>query len=102
VTTDRAVAVSDAPATDAIINGFKVTVPGAPAAAPAPAAPPVQTQTAAPVGRPAQPPVATAAGQPAPATLPNPAMSATQPAQNLLALVPGLPPLPNFSAITGR
>ncbi len=39
VTTDRAVAVADAPATDAIVNGFRVTVPGA--SAPAPTAAPV-------------------------------------------------------------
>ncbi|CAG7307528.1 hypothetical protein PICSAR53_04344 [Mycobacterium avium subsp. paratuberculosis] len=46
VTTDRAVAVADAPATDAIVNGFRVTVPGASAPAP----------TAAPVALPAQAP----------------------------------------------
>ncbi|BCP18258.1 hypothetical protein MINTM023_00470 [Mycobacterium intracellulare] len=59
VTTDRAVSVADAPATDAIINGFRVAAPGG--AAPAPA----QAPAASPVGRPAQPPVA-----PAPATAP--------------------------------
>ncbi|BCO92070.1 hypothetical protein MINTM016_00460 [Mycobacterium intracellulare] len=51
VTTDRAVSVADAPATDAIINGFRVAAPGG--AAPAPA----QAPAASPVGRPAQPPV---------------------------------------------
>ncbi|WP_415623687.1 LpqN/LpqT family lipoprotein, partial [Mycobacterium colombiense] len=35
VTTDRAVSVADAPATDAIINGFRVSAPGATAPAPA-------------------------------------------------------------------
>ncbi|OBA60770.1 hypothetical protein A5647_13150 [Mycobacterium sp. 1100029.7] len=119
VTTDRAVAVSDAPATDAIINGFRVSAPET-AAAPAPA----QAPAAAPVARPAQAP----AVAPAPATTPLPAQApvavpaqapaaapvgapvrvpaqmavpnqlpAQQPAPNLLALVPGLPPLPNFS-----
>ncbi|MDO2360703.1 LpqN/LpqT family lipoprotein, partial [Mycobacterium avium] len=56
VTTDRAVAVADAPATDAIVNGFRVTVPGASAPAP----------TAAPVALPAQAP-AVAPVAPAPA-----------------------------------
>ncbi|WP_033722238.1 LpqN/LpqT family lipoprotein, partial [Mycobacterium avium] len=57
VTTDRAVAVADAPATDAIVNGFRVTVPGASAPAP----------TAAPVALPAQAPaVAPVAPAPAP------------------------------------
>ncbi|BAX90221.1 LpqN/LpqT family lipoprotein [Mycobacterium shigaense] len=115
VTTDRAVAVSDAPATNAIINGFRVTAPGAPAA-PAPSTAPVglpgQTPAAAPAPVrapaviPAQPPAA-AAALPAPAAAPAPAavpsqLQAAQPAPNLLALVPGLPPLPNFTSITGR
>ncbi|OBH99476.1 LpqN/LpqT family lipoprotein [Mycobacterium sp. E2733] len=136
VTTDRAVAVADAPATDAIVNGFRVTVPGASAPAP------VQTPAASPVGlAPAQaptPPVpATAPAPQVPATAPAPQIPATapvvqapvtaptpqvpavaplrqtsatapvglppapmpsrQPTPNLLALVPGLPPLPNFS-----
>lgn len=81
VTTDRAVAVADAPATDAIVNGFRVTVPGAVGAAPAasPLVPLAQTAPAAPAGLPAQP-------------LPN-----QQHTPSLLAMVPGLPPLPNFS-----
>ncbi|OBJ03335.1 LpqN/LpqT family lipoprotein [Mycobacterium sp. 1465703.0] len=154
VTTDRAVSVADAPATDAIVNGFRVTAPGA--AAPAPA----QAPAASPVGRPAQAPVAptpaaapvapapvAAPVAPAPAAAPivpapvaapvapapvaapvapavpaAPAPAATPlvplaqtaptapvglPAQapmpsqprtpSLLAMVPGLPPLPNFS-----
>lgn len=118
VTTDRAVAVADAPATDAIVNGFRVTVPGAPAPAPVqapgispmartgqppvaapvgpvPAAPvglPAQVPGAAPVSIPAQVPGAAPMGIPAPAPMPN-----QQPTPSLLALVPGLPPLPNFS-----
>ncbi|MGD1283403.1 LpqN/LpqT family lipoprotein [Mycobacterium seoulense] len=141
VTTDRAVAVADAPATDAIVNGFRVTVPGAPVPAPvqtpaaspvgltpAPVAPgpaqapvpqaPISQVPAAqvPVGQvPATPPVGQApvaapVGQ-APAVAPLRQTSATapvglpvqapmpsrQPTPNLLALVPGLPPLPNFS-----
>lgn len=133
VTTDRAVSVADAPATDAIVNGFRVTAPGAAAAAPDQAPP------ASPVGRPGQPPAA--APQPpaaAPAVAPSPAAAPVAPAPaappaaqppaaaplvplaqtapvaparlpahtslpnqqhtpSLLAMVPGLPPLPNFS-----
>lgn len=134
VTTDRAVSVADAPATDAIVNGFRVTAPGAAAPAPAqaPAASPVglpaQAPGAAPVApaapAPAVTPVAPAA--PAPAVAPvapvapapgaaplvplaqtSPAAPVGLPAQapvtnpqrtpSLLAMVPGLPPLPNFS-----
>ncbi len=94
VTTDAAQAVADGPATDAIINGFRVTTPGA--------ATPVPAPTPAPVGLPAQPPPAAPAGPPAqtPPAAPSP-MAAQQPAQqqpspNLLSLVPGLPPLPNL------
>ena len=111
VTTDRAVAISDAPATDAIVKGFRVAVPGAPATAPvaAPVAPrapvaapaPVPAQAPAPVGLPAQAPAAAPAALPAQAAVPN-QMAAAQPAPNLFALVPGLPPLPNFTSITGR
>ncbi|OMC27615.1 hypothetical protein A5739_17395 [Mycobacterium colombiense] len=131
VTTDRAVSVADAPATDAIVNGFRVSAPGA--AAPAPA----QASSASPVGLPAQPPAAApvAPAAPAPAVAPvapvapapavapvapapgaaplvplaqtSPAAPVGLPAQapvtnpqrtpSLLAMVPGLPPLPNFS-----
>lgn len=128
VTTDRAVSVADAPATDAIINGFRVTAPGAATPAPAPG------PAASPLGRAAQPPAvapaapvpatapvapvapapATVPAAPAPATAPSvplaqttPAAPAHLPAQttlpgqqhtpSLLAMVPGLPPLPNFS-----
>jgi hypothetical protein len=115
VTTDRAVAIGDAPATDAIVNGFRVAVPGAPATAPvvapvappapvaAPAPVPAQAPVAAPapVGLPAPTPAAAPAALPAQAAVPN-QMAAAQPAPNLLALVPGLPPLPNFTSITGR
>ncbi|OBB87261.1 LpqN/LpqT family lipoprotein [Mycobacterium sp. 852002-30065_SCH5024008] len=137
VTTDRAVAVADAPATDAIVNGFRVTVPGAPAPAPVqtpaaspvgltpaqapvppvPAAAPVpQVPAAAPVGQipatapvgqaPATAPVAQApavaplrqtSGTAPPVGLPPAPMPSRQPTPNLLALVPGLPPLPNFT-----
>jgi hypothetical protein len=137
VTTDRAVAIGDAPATDAIISGFRVAAPGAAAPAPVPA------PTAAPVGLPAQAPVAAQAPVPAqapavapaavpaqapavvpaqvpaavpaqapavapvqaplaapnrlPAQMAVPGQLPAQPAPNLLSLVPGLPPLPNFS-----
>ena len=90
VTTGLSQAVTDGPATDAIITGFRVAVPGAPAPAPG------QAPATAPVGVPAQ-----AAGT-APVGLPGQAApvgqtSAQQPVPNLLALVPGLPPLPNFN-----
>ncbi|OBJ69777.1 LpqN/LpqT family lipoprotein [Mycobacterium colombiense] len=146
VTTDRAVSVADAPATDAIVNGFRVSAPGAVAPAPA------QASAASPVGLPAQPPAAApiAPAAPAPAVAPvspavpapvaapiapvapapavapvapvapapgaaplvplaqtSPAAPVGLPAQapvtnpqrtpSLLAMVPGLPPLPNFS-----
>ncbi len=98
VTTDRSVAVADAPATDAIVNGFRVTVPAAVAPAP------VQTPAPAPVGLPRQTPATAPVRQApsaAPVGLPAPAQVAPapnqQPTPNLLALVPGLPPLPNFS-----
>jgi len=100
VTTDRAVAVADAPATDAIINGFRVTAPGASSPAPA------QAPGNAPVGVPGQVPGRTPVGLPgqtagaAPVALPGqPAgqVPLAQPQPNLLTLVPGLPPLPNFS-----
>lgn len=132
VTTDRAVSVADAPATDAIINGFRVSAPGAPAPAPAqapaaspvglPAQAPARTPAAAPVApAPAAAPVAPAAPAPiaapvapAPGAAPlvplaqtSPAAPVGLPAQapaanpqrtpSLLAMVPGLPPLPNFS-----
>jgi hypothetical protein len=118
VTTDRAVSVADAPATDAIVNGFRVTVPGAPAPAPTPAAIPVAplALTPAPVAAPAQTPAAAPFIAPAqapgaaplvplaqtPAAAPAglPAQTPTlnqQHTPSLLAMVPGLPPLPNFS-----
>ncbi len=110
VTTDRAVAVADAPATDAIVNGFRVTAPGTASPAPAqgPGASPVGLpgQAAAPVGLPAQPaaapvalpaqPAAAPVGLPAQPAVPNPA-AGSRPTPNLLTMVPGLPPLPNFS-----
>lgn len=107
VTTDRLVAIADAPATDAIINGFRVTVPGA--AAPAPP----QAPGAAPVGLPAQAPgtvpvgvPAQTAGAAAPVGVPMqsvaPSQVAPRPAPNLLTMVPGLPPLPNFSFLQGH
>ena len=70
VTTDRSVAVADAPATDAIVNGFRVTAPGAsvPAPSQAPGNPPVgvpgQTPGRAPVGLPGQTPVRHPSGYP--------------------------------------
>ncbi|MEE6136151.1 LpqN/LpqT family lipoprotein [Mycobacterium sp. 050128] len=133
VTTDRAVAVGDAPATDAIINGFRVAAPGAAAPAqspaPAPTAAPVALPAQAPAAVPAQAPAAVPAQAPAavpaqapaiaPAAVPAQApvgapvrlpaqmaapnlLPSPQPAPNLLSLVPGLPPLPNFSNLGAR
>ena len=105
VTTDRAVAVADAPATDAIVNGFRVVAPGASAPAQAPGTAPVglpaQAPGTAPVGIPGQTPGAQPVGVPAPAALSS-QTSAQQPAPNLLTLVPGLPPLPNFGFLQGH
>ena len=82
VTTDAAQAVADGPATDAIINGFRVTTSGGLDPGSCPGA-----HSCAPVGLPAQAPVTA----PMAAQVP-----AQQPAPNLLSLVPGLPPLPNL------
>ena len=131
VTTDRSVAVADAPATDAIINGFRVTTPGTaapvpaqgpgaapvgippqaagttpggvpvPTAGPAPVGLPVPTAGAAPVGLPAPTAGAAPVGVPAQTPLPNQG-AASRPMPNLLTLVPGLPPLPNFAFLQGR
>jgi hypothetical protein len=81
VTTAASQAVADAPATDAIINGFRVTAPAG--TAPPPVAAP------APLGR---------SGQ---ASLPSPS-PAPQPLPNLLTLVPGMPPLPNLHLTAQR
>jgi hypothetical protein len=113
VTTDRSQVAGDAPATNAIVNGFRVAVPGAQPAAPAqapanaPVAPPAQTPARAPVPVPSQLPATAPAALPAqvpvaPAVAPGQAAltSQTSPRQgipNLLALVPGLPPLPNIN-----
>ncbi|OBI87388.1 LpqN/LpqT family lipoprotein [Mycobacterium sp. 1245805.9] len=110
VTTDRAVAVADAPATDAIVNGFRVTAPGTtapvpgPVAAAAPVGVPSQAAGAAPVGLPPQPVGAAPVGA-APVGLPSqpvPPNQVTAPRPNLLTMVPGLPPLPNFAFLQGR
>ncbi|OBI12597.1 hypothetical protein A5712_07280 [Mycobacterium sp. E2327] len=110
VTTDRAVAVADAPATDAIVNGFRVTVPGTaapvpgPGAAAAPVGIPAQAAGAAPVGLPPQPVGAAPVGA-APVGLPSqpvPPNQVAAPRPNLLTMVPGLPPLPNFAFLQGR
>src|SRR5271163_1574633 len=90
VTTGLSQAVTDGPATDAIITGFRVAVPGAPAPAPA------QAPATAPVGVPAQATGTAPVGLPGQAA-PAGQTSAQQPVPNLLALVPGLPPLPNFN-----
>ncbi|OBI89946.1 LpqN/LpqT family lipoprotein [Mycobacterium asiaticum] len=97
VTTAASQAVSDAPATDAIVNGFRVTAPGAagqpapqapapapparPAAPPAPQAPSPQTVHPAPLGVPGQP----ALGGPAPS-----------------AVTPALPPLMPLTPVAAR
>jgi hypothetical protein len=114
VTTDRSLVAGDAPATSAIINGFRVAVPGAPApatapaaqapaTAPAPAALPAQAPARAPAAIPAQTPATAPAalpgqtpGVPAQAAVTS-QTSSSQGIPNLLALVPGLPPLPNIN-----
>ncbi|MFY2859204.1 LpqN/LpqT family lipoprotein [Mycobacterium sp. THU-M104] len=105
VTTDRAQAVADAPATDAIVNGFRVAVPGAPAQAPAqaPARAPAATPAGLPAATPGTAPATAPVGAPATSPLGLPGQTALsnqtlpqQPVPNLLALVPGLPPLPNL------
>jgi hypothetical protein len=123
VTTALSQAVGDGPATNAIINGFRVTAPGAvaPVAPGAPGQAPVaapvgaagQASAVAPVGTPGQAPVpaptpgaapgalpaqapgTVPAGVPAPAPVPGQSLT-PQPTPNLLNLVPGLPPLPNL------
>jgi hypothetical protein len=82
VTTAAAQAVTDAPATDAIINGFRVKVPGAPAPAPpAPAASAVPAPVAAAVPAPAVAvPAPAAVAVPAPAAVAVPAPAAVAPA----------------------
>ena len=107
VTTDRLVAVADAPATDAIVNGFRVTAPGTTAPLPVPgtaAAPvgvPSQAAGAAPAGLPPQPAGAAPVGLPSQPAPPN-QVAAPRPTPNLLTMVPGLPPLPNFTFLQGR
>jgi hypothetical protein len=107
VTTDRSVAIADAPATDAIINGFRVTAPGTTAPAPAPgtaAAPvgvPPQASGAAPAGLPPQTAGAAPVGLPSQPAPPN-QVAAPRPTPNLLTMVPGLPPLPNFGFLQAR
>lgn len=102
VTTAASQAVSDAPATDAIVNGFRVAVPGAPAQAPpapqALQAPQAPARVAAPAVPAAQAPVpaAPAVTQPAPqavpgqlpATSPRPAPAQPAAAPPLVALAP--------------
>jgi len=122
VTTDRAVAVGDSPATEAIITGFRVAAPGAPAPAPvvaaqAPAAQTPPAPAAAPAAQApaaqapaaqapaAQAPVAAAAQAPAatapvaPATPPAPAAPVRLPAQSALANQPLVAPTPNILAM---
>jgi hypothetical protein len=108
VTTALSQAVADGPATDAIINGFRVTAPGAatPAPTPAPGTAPVglpgQAPGTPPVGLPGRAPgAAPSVGLPALTGLSGQAPVAgqvptPQPTPNLLSLVPGLPPLPNL------
>ncbi|WP_020099866.1 LpqN/LpqT family lipoprotein [Mycobacterium sp. 360MFTsu5.1] len=87
VTTSAQVTVASGNATDAIVNGFKISTPGAPAAAPAPAAVPAPAAAPAPAAVPA--PVA-----PAPAAPMVPAPAAVAPhaagAVPLTASIPGL------------
>lgn len=88
VTTAASQAIADAPATDAIINGFRVTAPTA--TGPAPVRTP--TQVPAPASRPA--PVAGLPLAPAPSL--NPA------AQSAPAVTPVLPPLITPAPVPSR
>ena len=89
VTTALSQAVSDGPATEAIINGFRVAAPGLrPRCPPSP-----QCGT----GRDSRPGTRGGPGRaPGQAALSS-QTSPQQPVPNLLTLVPGLPPLPNFN-----
>jgi len=95
VTTDQAQAVADGPATDAVVNGFRVTAPGTaiPPPAPVPAPAPLGLPGQLPATAPAGPPAITGLSAPTPAAGQLPAQ---QPTPDLLSLVPGLPPLPNL------
>ncbi|OBJ50865.1 LpqN/LpqT family lipoprotein [Mycobacterium sp. 1423905.2] len=91
VTTAASQAVSDAPATDAIVNGFRVSAPGAaPAsavpAAPAPVVSPAPVVAPAPAVAPA--PVVAPAPAVAPASVPAPAQTARSGAVGLPAQRP--------------
>ncbi|OBK23779.1 hypothetical protein A5634_04915 [Mycobacterium asiaticum] len=66
VTTAATQAVSDAPATDAIVNGFRVSTPGAAAQAPARVGAPTGPSAPAPAATPAPAPQAPASQAPAP------------------------------------
>lgn len=99
VTTAASQAVSDGPATDAIISGFRVSAPGAAGQAPPAAAParvgtpaPASLVPAAPVPAPAQSPAPAQPLQPAPrAAVPGAVQPGAAPAQAappLLAVVP--------------
>ncbi|OBK48031.1 LpqN/LpqT family lipoprotein [Mycobacterium kubicae] len=88
VTTAASQAVSDAPATDAIVNGFRVTAPGTAPAAPAPAAP-AATAPAAPAPAPAVP------AAPAPAAVPAPAAPPAQTARSGAVGLPAQPAVPS-------
>ncbi|SOJ58115.1 Proline-rich 28 kDa antigen [Mycobacterium simulans] len=89
VTTAASQAVADAPATDAIINGFRVAAPTAPtAAAQAPAAP----SHPAPLAVPGQ--------QPSTNLTPVPSLAPAQSPQTILT--PNRPPLTTVTPVPGR
>ncbi|KAA1249003.1 hypothetical protein F0Q45_17565 [Mycobacterium simiae] len=94
VTTAASQAITDAPATDAIINGFRVTIPTA--AGQGPARAPLQAPTQVP---PATPPAPVAAPAPPPlvtAPPPHPA------AQTVPGVTPALPPLTTLPPVPSR
>ncbi|MCV7075844.1 LpqN/LpqT family lipoprotein [Mycobacterium szulgai] len=109
VTTAASQAVADAPATNAIINGFRVAPPGsttpAQAPSPAPAQAPARVAPTAPVQAPVAPsrpaPLAVPGQQPAPGLSPlTPSMAAAQPPQTMVT--PGQPPLLTVTPVPGR
>jgi Probable lipoprotein LpqN len=101
VTTAATQAVADAPATDAIVNGFRVAAPGSPAQAPAPAPAPPAAPAPAPPTQALRSTAVGVVGQPMPSQVPLPAAlpaqqgNAAQPAavpQGLPAQAPSASP----------
>lgn len=91
VTTAASQAVADAPATDVIVNGFRVTTLDTTT--------PTPTQLTAPAPIQVPRPATVELSEQAPLPRQAPAL---QPPSNLLTLVPGIPPLPNLHLTSQR